>query len=446
MRKTALLALILGLVALCACFGPFKKTTEKLDPLAPQYRKYEDPPPRETKQPSEIQLTASRTQYVDTLEQTLPMKDVVWQLALPGVTPRRMTLKGDAIYVETDTGAVYALECKTGRTLWKYDADRRLDFPPGEVSGIAQEIDVQAKAVKELQDQLETEKNRKEKDRGKITTLAGKLDEARTALASTNGKDVTYILVGDRLHCFDRVFGAHRWSFELPFSPNASATGSVDYFFVVSLTGNRVHSYVFNTMREFALYRAEGNICATPIFDSPSLYFAAEDGLVYCYDIGGRLNWTYQTYGAVKAPLLLGGDTLYACSTDYAVYALSRVTGAVQWKFEAGYPVSTRPELRSGVLYPCSDDKMLYALDAATGKMLWKVPCVERFVVGTQRRVYALGTSQELLGIDPKTGEVRTRHPLGPFKLVVSNSADSILYVATQDGHIFALAESDTKF
>jgi outer membrane protein assembly factor BamB len=438
MRKIAFLALVLGLISLCACL--------RMDPLAPQYRKYEEPPPRAAKQPSEIQLAASRTQYVDTLEQTLPMKDIVWQLVIPGATLRRMTLAGDTIYTETDKGSVYALDRRTGKTLWKHDPDRRLDFPPGEVSGMAQEIDKQANVVKDLQDQLETEKNKKDKDRGKIITLAGKLDEAKTALAATNAKDVTYILVGDRLHCFDRIYGASRWSFELPFAPNASPIGSVEYFFVVSLRGNRIHSYVFDSMREFATYKAMGNICTTPLFDSPSLYFASEDGVVYAYDIGGRMNWTYQTGGAIRAPLLLGGDTLYACSRDYAVYALDRVTGRVLWKFEAGYPLSTRPELRSGVLYSCSDDKMLYALDAAKGKMLWKVPCIERFVVGTPRRVFALGTSQELLGIDPKTGEVKTRHPLGPFKFVISNSADSILYVATEDGHIFALAESETKF
>lgn len=441
-----MLVLLVGLVALCACFGPFRKITEKLDPFAPQYRKYEAPPPRVTKQPSEVEVTAYRTQYVDTAEQTLPMKDIVWQLAIPGATLRRMTVVSDSLYVETDQNAVYAIERKTGKTLWKFDAERSLDYPPGEVVGITREIDKQARLVKEIHDQLETEKGKKEKDRGKISTLSGKLEEARAALAATKGKDVTFVLVGDRLHCFDRIYGAHRWSFTLPFVPNASPTGSIGYFFVVSLTGNRVYSYVFDTMRQFGMYRARANICVTPLFDSPSLFFASDDGAVYSYDIGEKLNWTYQTGGPIKAPLVLDGDTLYVCSTDYAVYALNKVTGSLQWKFEAGYPISSKPELCNGVLYPCSDDKILYALDATSGKMLWKLPNTERFVVATKRRVYVLSTDQELLGIDPKTGEVRTRHPLGPFKFVISNPADPILYVATQDGYIFALAESQTKF
>ncbi|MDQ7780960.1 MAG: PQQ-binding-like beta-propeller repeat protein [Planctomycetota bacterium] len=443
MRRSLIVLLLAVVVLPCACTSSYY---DRIDPWTPTYRPYGERPLRQPRVLTEVELAAMRAKYVDILEQTLPMKDVAWQLAIPGAYITRVSLQGDAVYVETDSAATYAVDFNTGYCRWRFDFDRRLDFVPGYMTDTTSELTKQTAAVKEAEDQFANEKGKKEKDKSKLTAFSRKVEEARAALVSANDKDVVYVLAGNRLHCFDRVGGAHRWNKQLQYMPSSSVTGAAGYFFVTSVTGDRIHSYVVDSLEEFATYKCMGDICAPPVLEIPSVYFGSTDGLVYSYDVNGRLNWTYTTDGPIRAGLVCAANLVYACGTDYAVYAIDRVTGGIRWKFETGGPITEKPELCGGVLYVKSDDNALFALDAATGQMRWKVARAEKFACATKRRVYLLGSSGELLGVDPKTGDVKSRHPIGPFVHVVSNTQSPILLIATEDGFVFALAESDTKF
>jgi hypothetical protein len=83
--------------------------------------------------------------------------------------------------------------------------------------------------------------------------------------------------------------------------------------------------------------------------------------------------WSFTTGGMV-AGIALAGGTVFAGSTDGAVYALRASDGTKLWSFPTGGPVASGIAVASGIVYFGSNDYTVHAVHAADGTPLWDFP------------------------------------------------------------------------
>lgn len=107
------------------------------------------------------------------------------------------------------------------------------------------------------------------------------------------------------------------------------------------------------------------------------------------------------------SPILASKDRLYVVARTGQVTALDRATGHVLWRRDLDEKVFAGPVLASGNLYV--PGRALTAIDAETGKIRWKWLTdygVSATPLVSDGRVYAVERGEQLVSLDPATGEV----------------------------------------
>ena len=172
-------------------------------------------------------------------------------------------------------------------------------------------------------------------------------------------------------------------------------------------------------------------------------------GKVYALDEGtGKIVWSFQTGGKVKAGVALSGGRLFVGAYDGHVYALDARTGRRIWRASAqprlgslGTFYST-PAVAYGRVYLGSTDGKVYSFGATSGKLRWSHGTggyVYSSPAVWNQRVYAGSYDHRLYCFDAATGDVRwTFEGNGP----ISGSPtviDGIVYFATLKGRTYGL-------
>jgi eukaryotic-like serine/threonine-protein kinase len=125
---------------------------------------------------------------------------------------------------------------------------------------------------------------------------------------------------------------------------------------------------------------------------------------------GLKLQWSFQTGGAVNSPPAVVNGVAYFGSQDGNVYAVDASTGSQVWSFATGGGVSASPAVEKGVAYIGSS--LFYALDASTGAELWSDPIGnasspvilnETVYFGTPQPQIVIGGS--IYALDANTGQ-----------------------------------------
>lgn len=120
----------------------------------------------------------------------------------------------------------------------------------------------------------------------------------------------------------------------------------------------------------------------TPILSAGHLYIATIDnemgqtcGIYSLSAKDGSKEWFFKTENSVHGDIALDGGVIYACDTDYNVYAVNAEDGSLKWKRRIA--VTFYPSLTEGVLV--EDGKVyagtarnLCALNAADGSVIWQ--------------------------------------------------------------------------
>ncbi|MDP9016905.1 MAG: PQQ-like beta-propeller repeat protein, partial [Candidatus Eremiobacteraeota bacterium] len=127
-----------------------------------------------------------------------------------------------------------------------------------------------------------------------------------------------------------------------------------------------------------------GELSSSPATDGAVVYFNGGDGNFYAVDaLTGARRWRFKAGKTVAFPdpypwdffqssPVIVGDSVYFGSGDGNVYALNRLTGALQWRYLTGGRVRSSPAVSHGVVFVGSMDGNLYALDAGRGTLRWK--------------------------------------------------------------------------
>jgi hypothetical protein len=415
---------------------------------------------------------------------TLPYKKQRWSHRWAQYPIRRLSLGRENLYIETPDNKVLCANRFDGITKWIFDIPSKapLDWTPVEPGEVYEEIRTlsqqHAAQARVVEDVIKAEGHgQKARDAQIEKNRIGQL------LNAAQRGDNVYMVSRQVVYCVDRQKGSFLWQRPLGFAPSAKGFATRESLFIpagdrpqvwrleVEKRGEPLQSYAAN------VGTGDRTILNAPIVDHRHLYFVCADGNVYCYNVAtGNLQWTYQATGKLAADPALyevkekfkdsaGRDSVrtkryFLCGgLDYAVYCLDPDCGLLIWKYETGGFLRSPMVVRGATVYAKSDDGALFALEldpqhknAKTGapegvrrfgSMRWKLPAGERFLVkGGSDRVLVLGPKSEIYQYVETTGEVHGRFQLNWITHVPTNPWDSILYVATDDGAVFALEEA----
>jgi outer membrane protein assembly factor BamB len=151
-------------------------------------------------------------------------------------------------------------------------------------------------------------------------------------------------------------------------------------------------------------------IRGAPAISAGRIFAASLGGLIASLEVrAGRRIWEREASGA-EMPWP-AGDWVFVVSADQVVAALSRDTGAVRWTREL--PAFGNPDRRR--------DPIGWTGPLLLGGVLWLA-----------------GTTGELVGIAPETGEIASRQRIGPGAVGPMAAANGTLLVLGDNGTITA--------
>ncbi|MCI4323518.1 MAG: PQQ-binding-like beta-propeller repeat protein [Thermoplasmata archaeon] len=160
----------------------------------------------------------------------------------------------------------------------------------------------------------------------------------------------------------------------------------------------------------------------------------------------GALIWTFVTGGAVTAPALISGGTVYVGSNDHSVYALHQATGVKIWSFKTQGEVQDTGSLSDNYtnggysFFIGSNDGYLYALKATTGKQLYNVSMGSAIVgVSTVKGVAVFETAGGTISASRTyVAEDGWRYYTGGHLASTPVIVDATIYVCAEDGNLYA--------
>jgi outer membrane protein assembly factor BamB len=156
-------------------------------------------------------------------------------------------------------------------------------------------------------------------------------------------------------------------------------------------------------------------------------------------------NFTDGGYSIDSSPAVVNG-VVYVGSYDGDVYALNAANGVKLWNYTTGNYVDSSPAVANGVVYISAHDGNFYALNSTDGAKLWSYPTGGgrsspavvggAVYVGGGNSLYALNaTSGAKLWSYATSGEVESSPAV----------VDSVVYVGSDDGNIYAFGASPTS-
>lgn len=278
------------------------------------------------------------------------LSQLVWKFTTGGRVLSSPVVAGDAVYVGSADGHLYALGRSDGAVKWKFATRGPVHSSPAVHNGmvIASSIDGNVYAVDANTGQQRWVFATRGERRFTAPGIHGAIprtermpDPFDVFLSSPTIADgVVYIGSGDQhVYALDAATGARRWAF---------ATGDV------------IHS--------------------APAVSGGVVYIGSWDRNLYALDAAtGRERWRYTTgndtliynqIGIASSPAVVDGVVLVG-GRDGHFHAVDAATGALKWKHNnrGGWTIAS-PAVKGGVVYfPTSDGTRFKAIDIATGNV-----------------------------------------------------------------------------
>ncbi|MBI4833373.1 MAG: PQQ-binding-like beta-propeller repeat protein [Planctomycetes bacterium] len=405
--------------------------------------------------------------YREIITGTLPFKDILWEATTSDEGIKNITLIGTMLYIETDKAKLRAFTTDIGRPQWVLNLATPLNFPPCDITGLSQKQESLKVRIRDLKKQLDDAEISSDRDENKINGLKESLRSANEVLKSIYSQDVAYYISEGLLYCLDRWSGDVLWRKRLDFVPKGGPTASGTIVYISSIDFDRVYYFDVSKKFERDWLKLDGSVVSHIYYESPAIYFACDNGKVYAFnaDTGAKI-WDYKTEQAIRSDILIDGDIIYVGSTDYAMYAIDRNTGTLRWKYETGLPISSTPYIGARRIVKGADviiEKTLFfrtdkkedfysllvnAPDlAGSYKLRWKFADGKKYMLFGLAGVYILGKDDiTLYSLDIEKGDILDKYSLRDFPFRAVDPNESIIYLGTADGYVFAVREPPPKW
>ncbi|HEX6701189.1 MAG TPA: PQQ-binding-like beta-propeller repeat protein [Gaiellaceae bacterium] len=311
---------------------------------------------------------------------------------------------GGRVFLPTFDGRFYALDARTGRTIWRRATGRCGWASPAVhrhlvvVTFIGHACDSATPGADGIVLALDTRN-------GGVRW--------RRVIGPTESSPLVVgglVYVGDwlgRVYALSERTGRTVWTFATGGKIKGSAAFAAGRIYIGSYDG-RV--YALNAWSGREVWRASGQprlggsgtFYSTPAVAYDRVYIGSTDGKVYSFGAEtGKLRWSYGTGGYVYASPAVWRDLVLVGSYDHDFYALDAATGELRWRFRANGPISGSASVVDGVVYFSTFAERTYGLDARTGRLLWTFPDGKYSpVVADRRRLYLVGWGR-LYGMEP---------------------------------------------
>jgi outer membrane protein assembly factor BamB len=287
---------------------------------------------------------------------------------------------GGTLYVADGSPAVYAVNQKTGKTLWTFQTGGDVIATPavgpnGTVYVTSYDHNVYALNG---------------------TTGAKKWQFQTTGLLATTPAvgSGNLIYVGGYDHYVYAInkSGAKQWQYETGsavtnpvIGPNGTVYVGADRIYALNGATGKLKWYFSNGY--------VGN--DTPYLDRKNglLYVGAHDGTLYAiHSVSGREAWKIPTNGTIVSPPVISPDGLLYFASD-RLYCVGASDGKQHWAAAHGSFSWSSPSLSSnGILYAGCSDQYLYAFDPDNGRVRWTFPVLDGLMtapaVGPKDHIY----------------------------------------------------------
>jgi outer membrane protein assembly factor BamB len=302
---------------------------------------------------------------------------------------------GGRLYVTTFDGRLYALDARTGRTVWRYRS-RRCGWASPAVSGLLVVETFIGRVCSARIPGVDGEVIAFDARSGAIRwrRVIGPVESSPLIAGDS-------VYVGDwsgSIYSLSLATGRTRWTYRVGAQIKGSISLAEGRLYVGAYDGRL---YALDAASGRPVWRADGQsglfgrgtFYSTPAVAYGRVYIGSTDGKVYSYGArSGRLRWSHRTGGYVYASPAVWRGLVLVGSYDHSFYAFDAATGTVRWSFRANGPISGSASVLDAVVYFSTFDHRTYGLDAATGKPLWTWPDGEYSpVVSDGVRVYLTG-------------------------------------------------------
>lgn len=143
-------------------------------------------------------------------------------------------------------------------------------------------------------------------------------------------------------------------------------------------------------------------------------------------------------------PQVLGDPgVVFVASADGFIYAVEEENGTTKWRFSTGEPISQSPVVAENRLFVATDLGGMYCLDVKTGKNLWWAANVKQFVAAGKSRAYVIDRFGRLLVLNAANGARLDAITVGDSTIPLVNSDTDRIYLASRSGLIQCLREME---
>lgn len=270
---------------------------------------------------------------------------------------------GGVVYVGNKTGALLAIDLKSGKRKWLYKSEAPFSAGPAVLNGVVYIGDEDGifHAVKA--------------DTGtKLWTF-----DAGSGIHSSANFAGDKLIFGDDgadIFCLNASDGKKVWNDKAGDRVNGSpAIGGSPISAYVSGCDTQLRAITIAEGKErFA--KDMGALCpGSPAISGNKIVVGTDGGKIVCYSEDGQKEiWTFDQIAdqamVYSSPAISDG-LVVAGARDRNVYALDLNTGRQKWKFPTRSDVDSSPAISDGRVYVGSKDKHLYVLDLHSGTKLF---------------------------------------------------------------------------
>jgi outer membrane protein assembly factor BamB len=277
-------------------------------------------------------------------------------------------IKGDAVYVADADGTLHAVDLKTGKGRWKYEAEIGFETTPlvvgsaklgfdvvllGDMGGVFHAVDARSGA--------------------KLWTI----ETLNTIHSSANafGEHVVFGNDGAEIYCVNASDGSEVWKKTANDRVNSAPAIGWGAALVSGCDG-KLRAIDLKTGEEKFAAELGAVSAASPAVVGDRMITGTDQGRVVCLSSdGAKQLWEYdqvQAGAMVYASPAVSEGVAVVGARDRQVHALDAESGKQLWTFRTKGDVDSSPAVAGGRVYVGSKDKRFYVLDLKTGKSLWE--------------------------------------------------------------------------
>jgi outer membrane protein assembly factor BamB len=388
---------------------------------------------------------------------------VAWKFKTSGRVVSSPVVVGEAVYVGSTDGNLYAVNRADGTLRWKFPTRGAVSSSPAFANGVvfAGSADgrfyaVEAATGKEKWN-FKTAGERRFTAPGihggtpRTEMMPDPFDMFLSSPVITGG--TIYFGSGDNnVYALDAESGALRWTFKTGNVVHASPAVSNGVVFIGSWDRNMYainatsgkELWRFQTGNDTVIYNQIG-IASSAAVAGGVVYFGCRDGHFYAVDAKtGAQRWSHDNKmgWVIASPAVRNGVVYFASADGTRFKALDAVTGALKYSVENKAISFSSPAIVNDVAYFGSSDGWLHAVDIATG--------------ATKAEFQSDGSKENAAKYTDDKGRMNSAALYPDFTLdgiiigvhrmftlgsILSSPvvANGVLYVGSTDGNLYAL-------